>query len=140
MVSVLRDVRATRGRTFDDIEAAPQWLVGREDCTGATGVVDFCMGGGLALLLAPAGRFGAVAVNYGTAPRYAYRAEHLRGACPIVASFGAQDSTLRGAAGRLEEALTVADVEHDVKEYADAGHGFLNDHEGAGARTRCCSP
>jgi hypothetical protein len=23
-------------------------------------------------------------------------------------------------------------VEHDVKEYPDAGHAFLNDHEGAG--------
>ena len=29
-------------------------------------------------------------------------------------------------------ALTAAGVEHDVKEYPGAGHGFLNDHEGAG--------
>jgi carboxymethylenebutenolidase len=32
----------------------------------------------------------------------------------------------------LEEALRTAGVAHDVKEYLDAGHGFLNDHEGAG--------
>jgi carboxymethylenebutenolidase len=26
-------------------------------------------------------------------------------------------------------------VDHDVKEYPDAGHAFLNDHESAGDRT-----
>ena len=26
-------------------------------------------------------------------------------------------------------------VDHDVKEYPDAGHAFLNDHDGAGDRT-----
>ena len=29
-------------------------------------------------------------------------------------------------------ALTTPGVDHDVKEYPDAGHGFLNDHDGAG--------
>jgi len=28
--------------------------------------------------------------------------------------------------------LTAVGVEHDVKEYPEAGHSFLNDHEGAG--------
>jgi carboxymethylenebutenolidase len=49
-----------------------------------------------------------------------------------VASYGGKDRTLRGAAGRLERALTAATVEHDVKEYPEAGHAFLNDHDGAG--------
>jgi len=30
----------------------------------------------------------------------------LAGACPIVGSYGAKDWTLRGAAGRLERALS----------------------------------
>ena len=34
-------------------------------------------------------------------------------------------------ADRLERALTVNGVEHDIKEYPDAGHSFLNDHRGA---------
>jgi len=30
--------------------------------------------------------------------------------------------------------LTAVAVPHDVKEYPDAGHAFMNDHEGAGDR------
>ncbi|MDW8234125.1 MAG: dienelactone hydrolase family protein, partial [Roseiflexaceae bacterium] len=44
----------------------------------------------------------------------------------LAASYGAKDVTLRGAAGRLERALTALGVDHDVKEYPDAGHAFLN--------------
>jgi carboxymethylenebutenolidase len=132
MIAVMRDVRARQGRTFDDIEAARVWLAAREDCTGAIGVIGFCMGGGLALLLAPDRGFTASSVNYGTAPKDAYTASFLDGACPIVGSYGGKDRTLRGAADRLDRALTATGVEHDVKEYPQAGHAFLNDHEGAG--------
>ena len=43
-------------------------------------------------------------------------------------SYGAKDWTLRGAADRLDRALSVDDIEHDIEEYPDAGHAFLNDH------------
>ncbi len=55
----------------------------------------------------------------------------LAGACPIVASYGAKDRTLKGRAARLDHALSVNNVVHDVKEYPEAGHGFLNQHDGA---------
>jgi carboxymethylenebutenolidase len=135
MISVMRDVRAGKGKTFDDIEAARVWMVAREDCTGAIGVIGYCMGGGLSLLLAPSGGYSVSSVNYGTAPKDAYTEDFLKGACPIVGSYGAKDRTLRGAAERLDKALTAAGVEHDVKEYPGAGHEFLNDHEGAGDKT-----
>jgi carboxymethylenebutenolidase len=32
------------------------------------------------------------------------------------------------AAGRLEQALTAVGVDHDIKVYPEASHGFLNDH------------
>jgi carboxymethylenebutenolidase len=54
----------------------------------------------------------------------------LDGACPMVASFGGRDWTLKGAAARLNGALKRHQIDHDVKEYPDAGHCFLDDHKG----------
>lgn len=75
-------------------------------------------------------------MNYGVAvPKDAYTERALAGACPIVGSYGARDRANRGTADRLERVLAGLGVEHDVKEYPDAGHAFLNDHENAGDRT-----
>jgi carboxymethylenebutenolidase len=86
------------------------------------------MGGGYALALAPGRGFAASSSTYGGCPTDAER--WLAGACPIVASDGGKDRSPMGyrAAGRLERPLTVNGVDHDIKVYPDAGHGFLNDH------------
>ena len=116
--------RSGKGAAYDDIEAARRWLAERDDCTARVGVIGFCMGGGFALLSAARSDFDAASVNYGEVPNDA--STRLAGACPIVASFGARDRTLRGRAARLEDALSELGIEHDVKEYPDAAHSFLN--------------
>ena len=122
--STFSDLRAHRGRSFADIAAAKAWLAAGEECTGRVGIVGFCMGGGFALLMAPSGNFDASAPNYGEVPEAAV--DVLAGSCPIVASFGAKDWMFRGHAARLETALDKLGVDHDVKEYPDVGHSFMN--------------
>jgi carboxymethylenebutenolidase len=127
----LRCVRATfrslargRGQSYDAIEAARAWLARRGDSTGAVGIIGFCMGGGFALMTANQG-FAAAAANYGPLPKDLDAA--LTGACPIVGSYGGKDMSLKGAVARLETALTERDIPHDLKEYPDAGHSFMDE-------------
>jgi carboxymethylenebutenolidase len=91
------------------------------------GLIGFCLGGGFALAYIAGGRPGicAVAVNYGEVPKAAVA---LRGACPIVGSFGGKDRVLgRPHAERLARHLAALGIEHDVKVYDDAGHSFMTE-------------
>jgi len=133
MFAAIRDIRARRGRTLDDIDTVRTWLADRADCAGPIGIIGFCMGGGFVLLLAPTHRYSAASVNYGTAGKDVLSLDYLSGTCPIIGSYGAKDRGNRGTAQRLERLLTDLGVDHDIKEYPDAGHSFLNDHAPADA-------
>jgi carboxymethylenebutenolidase len=126
VVSTLRALSRGSGAAVDDLVAAREHLAADERCTGKVGSVGFCMGGGFCLLLASRGVFDAVAPNYGVLPN---DSDHpvLQRSCPVVASYGARDRLLPGAAAKLETILSEAGVPHDVKEYPDVGHSFMNE-------------
>ncbi len=126
LFSTMRQAMRGSGAVFEDFEAVRAWLAGREDCSGRVGVIGFCMGGGFAVLLSARDGYGASSVNYGGLPKDA--GTLLEQACPIVASYGQRDPTLRGTGPELERLLASSGVAHDVRVYPTAGHGFMNDH------------
>lgn len=118
-------------RPRSDLDTARSWLAQPNHCSGKIGLIGFCMGGDFALVMAPRRSISAASVNYGGATEDLERA--LPNVCPIVASYGGRDRWpgIRAVPNRLESMLTSAGVEHDIKVYPEAGHGFLNDHDPA---------
>jgi carboxymethylenebutenolidase len=126
MIGVIRSSFSERGAVYSDLRAAREYLISDQRCAGKVGLAGFCMGAGFCLQLAPSGLFDATAPNYPLLPK---EVERLRSSCPVVASFGAKDPVVaRGTAAKLESVLAEGQVPHDVKEYPDVGHSFMNDH------------
>jgi carboxymethylenebutenolidase len=113
-----------QGPAFDRLDAVRSAVAEEPSCTGRVGVIGYCMGGGFALLLAGRPGWSAASVNYGPVPDNVE--DVLRGACPVVASFGGRDKRFAGAAQKIRTAADAAGVLVDVKEYPHARHGFIN--------------
>jgi carboxymethylenebutenolidase len=124
IVRLMRDIRDRKGSAFDQVDATRRALAERRDCNGAIGILGFCIGGDLVLLLAPTGVFDVASINYGSVPPDAQSV--LANSCPIVGSYGARDRRLAGAAERLRIALDANKIASDIKEYPEAGHAFMN--------------
>lgn len=128
MFRVMRDVaRGTEGPAFDALRAVRSWLLSHPQASGKVGIIGFCLGGGFALMLAPGHGYDASAPNYGGMSEAHWG--RMAQACPIVASYGGDDPTLRGVPARLDAVLTQHAVAHDVKVYPGVGHGFMNNHD-----------
>ncbi|AKF11324.1 dienelactone hydrolase family protein [Sandaracinus amylolyticus] len=116
----LRAISKGEGQAVDDLEAARRWLAARPEVDpDRMGVIGFCLGGGFALLLAMNGKYKVAAPFYGEAP------DPMPRSCPVVASYGARDTTFARFAPKLQKNLATLGVPHDVKVYPDAGHSFF---------------
>jgi len=129
LTATFRALASGTGQAFTDVQAAKDLLLSRSDVNDKVGVIGFCMGGGFALLLANQG-YDASVSNYGMLPKD--MEETLGGACPILGNYGGKDSQLKGAKEKLDPALSDLGVSHDIKEYPDAGHAFMNPKQGGG--------
>jgi carboxymethylenebutenolidase len=112
----------------NEMAGAAAYLAGRDDVAPRkVGVIGFCMGGSLALLLsASSPHVGAVASFYGGRP---LPADDLRRiSAPVLAVFGEQDEGIppeRHAA--LDSALNETGLPHAIYVYPGAPHAFFND-------------
>lgn len=111
-----------------DMNGAVSALQARSDVDGERiGVTGFCMGGGLALLLAmknPAVK--AAAPFYGVPMGDLGEARNIHGA--VLGIYAGQDAFVtQEYVEQVRGALAAANVPHTVHVYPDADHGFFND-------------
>ena len=122
--------RIGTGRPYRQLDGVRRWLARRFEVDPARiGVAGFCIGGGLALLYAATAEDIAVVAPF-YAPVPADADVRLSKVCPVVASYGERDKVFGSMAVRLEAALGVVGVDHDVETYPQAGHSFMNRHGG----------
>jgi carboxymethylenebutenolidase len=111
-----------------EMAGAATYLAGRDDVAPKkVGAIGFCLGGGLALLLAATSpQIGAVASFYGG--RQYTREELSTITAPVLAIFGEADEGIppeRHAA--LDNAFNAMDLPHAIYVYPGAPHAFFND-------------
>jgi carboxymethylenebutenolidase len=132
--------RVGTGRPYREMAAFQDWLA-RQPYVDETriGMAGFCAGGGFTMLYAARGGrdLRAIAPFYGALPSDESLIPAL---CPTVASYGGRDRVFGGLGPTLASALDAAGIPNDVKTYPEAGHSFMNRHEGLLAKVGPYSP
>jgi carboxymethylenebutenolidase len=114
-----------------DMDAAIDWLLARDEVNSSkVGVTGFCMGGGLALVVAcnsPA-KVGAVAPFYGLIPWEGAQPDFSAIEAPIRGHFAELDEFFGPEAARgLESQLRDLGKDASIRIHEGAEHAFFND-------------
>jgi carboxymethylenebutenolidase len=128
-----RRSRMDETMAIDDTSSAVDYMRARFGGTRA-GVLGFCLGGTVALVMASCRRDLAVVSYYGfpegtggpvrvPGPRPVDLASGMSG--PILAFWGAEDLIGRAAMDRFAVAMAGSSADYDAHVYPAAGHGFL---------------
>jgi carboxymethylenebutenolidase len=115
-----------QAKTREDFVAAAGFLKHRPECTGKTGVVGFCYGGGMAHTLATRlPDLNAAVSFYGNHPSVE---DAVKVRASLLIHFAAVDERINAAWPTYENALKAAGIRYAAYQYA-AGtqHGFNND-------------
>ena len=114
-----------------DMEAAIDWLAAREEVTSErVGVTGFCMGGGLALVVAchAPSKVGAVAPFYGLIPWEGAQPDYSLLDAPVRGHFAELDGFFGPDAARgLEAQLTDLGKDATIRIHPGVDHAFFND-------------
>jgi carboxymethylenebutenolidase len=112
-------------KTREDFVAATHWLMKRPDCTGKVGVVGFCYGGAMSMILATRVPDLAASVPfYGTSPN---PADAARVKTPLLIHFAEKDDRVNNSFPPFEAALKEHKVPYQAYTYPGTQHGFNND-------------
>jgi carboxymethylenebutenolidase len=108
-----------------DVIKAVGYMKSRPDCTGKTGSVGFCYGGGVSLQCAVANpATDASVLFYGRA----LSAEQVaRVKVPLMMNYAGNDPRVNAMIPEFRAALDEQDVAYSLHMYPGTGHGFHND-------------
>ncbi|MGE5251392.1 MAG: dienelactone hydrolase family protein [Bacteroidota bacterium] len=120
-------------QVFDALKSHP-------NCSGKVGIVGFCFGGRMALMLGLARPVDAVVTFYGGGMQQIFSRMGSFQAPAVLGFFGDQDISIpAGTIAEFERLLKGIDVEHEVITYPNSGHAFFRDTDPASYRPEAAS-
>lgn len=113
-----------QAKTRQDMIAAAKYLKQHPQCTGKVGVIGFCWGGGVAMMLATQlPDLNAAVAFYGNHPA-ADQAANIK--CPLMIHYAENDPRINAGREAWEAAMKAAGVRYTVHSYPGTQHGFNN--------------
>jgi len=112
-------------KTREDFVASANFIKRHEKSTGKLGVVGFCYGGGMSVLLATRLPDLSAAVPFYGRPTAPETAAQIK--APLLVHLAAEDDRVNGEWPAFEAALKSAGAQFEVFKYPGTQHGFHND-------------